>query len=105
MMQNDAMPMAKVTTRRMDSFNVVPLIVATEAPHMQLIMNMEKMTPCGGGTTLLSRAGVQLYTNANIEPSKHDTMTAISTMFTSVARSLHEIARFSVMVMLPESLL
>ena len=65
-----------------------PTIVDTLAPHMHAIMNKAKITPCGGGISVLSRDGVHLKTNANIAPSKHETMMPASKMFLSVRRSL-----------------
>mmetsp|Transcript_79965 Transcript_79965/g.210542 ORF Transcript_79965/g.210542 Transcript_79965/m.210542 type:complete len:103 (+) Transcript_79965:549-857(+) len=50
-----------------------PSSVEAEAPHMQAIMNKAKITPCGGGSVCVSSAGVQLKTQAYIEPSKQDT--------------------------------
>mmetsp|Transcript_69995 Transcript_69995/g.193801 ORF Transcript_69995/g.193801 Transcript_69995/m.193801 type:complete len:244 (-) Transcript_69995:80-811(-) len=68
--------------------------VDADAPHMQDIMKSAKITPCGGGTVSLSRAGVQLKTKANMEPSNAET-----TMPTSTARvSLRRTARALLML-------
>lgn len=70
---NAAMPAMKAAFNLVAGEDMLPSKVDAEAPHMHAIMNIEKITPCGGGTVSLSKAGVQLKTKANIDPSKQAT--------------------------------
>jgi len=56
----------------------------TEEPHMHAIMNNAKIRPYGGGKVLDSKAGVQLKTKQNIEPSKAETTIPIDAIRQSV---------------------
>merc|ERR1740121_2648361 len=69
--------------------------VEVDAPHMQAIMKSAKITPCGGGVLWLARAGVQLKMNANIDPSKDETMMPSSKVRESDSKIPDAIFKFS----------